>query len=45
LEEIAARTYAWNGRKRQFTREQIGLAAGVLEERGWLGERRHGAGE
>ena len=38
-EEIIARTYAWNERKRQFSERQIRLALAVLREQGWLEER------
>jgi O-acetyl-ADP-ribose deacetylase (regulator of RNase III) len=37
LDELCAKTYAWNERKRQFTSRQIGLAADVLAEKGWIG--------
>ena len=36
LDEVTAQTYAWNDRKKQFTRRQIELALGVLSEQGWL---------
>uniref|UniRef100_A0A831TZ42 Appr-1-p processing protein n=1 Tax=Geobacter metallireducens TaxID=28232 RepID=A0A831TZ42_GEOME len=36
LDDIVAKTYAWNDRKRQFTRRQIALAAKVLERKGWI---------
>lgn len=36
VEEVVARTYAWNDRKRQFTRRQIGLAVDVLAAKGWI---------
>jgi len=35
-EKVIAATYAWNDRKRQFSREQIKLALDVLREKGWL---------
>lgn len=35
LQDVVARTYAWNGRKRQFTPRQIGIAADVLTRQGW----------
>ena len=35
-ETIIAKTYAWAGRKRQFSRHQILLANRVLAERGWI---------
>jgi O-acetyl-ADP-ribose deacetylase (regulator of RNase III) len=42
LEDVVARTYAWNERKRQFTPRQIGIAAETLARKGWaaLGPRR-----
>ncbi|MBF0306369.1 MAG: macro domain-containing protein [Alphaproteobacteria bacterium] len=36
IEAATAATYAWNRRKRQFTPDQIRLAAGVLAEKGWI---------
>ena len=36
MEEIVDRTYAWNVRKKRFTRRQIELAAGLLAEKRWL---------
>ena len=38
LEEVTEQTYAWNDRKKQFSRRQIELALGVLSEKGWLHE-------
>ena len=35
-EELVALTYAWNDRKRRFSPRQIGLAADVLREKGWI---------
>ena len=35
-DEAVARTYAWNARKRRFSRRQIGLAFTLLTERGWV---------
>lgn len=35
LDDIVARTYAWNERKRQFTLRQIGIAAEMLATKGW----------
>lgn len=35
-DEIAARVYAWNERKRQFTRRQIVLARKILLTKGWI---------
>ncbi|MBU0499107.1 MAG: macro domain-containing protein [Gammaproteobacteria bacterium] len=37
LEDVVEHTYAWNARKRQFTRRQIGIAADVLAAKGWVG--------
>jgi O-acetyl-ADP-ribose deacetylase (regulator of RNase III) len=36
LDDIVAKTYAWNEHKRQFSRRQIGLAAEVLARKGWI---------
>ncbi|MBK8131493.1 MAG: macro domain-containing protein [Gammaproteobacteria bacterium] len=36
LDEITEHTYAWNERKRQFTRRQLGIAADRLASRGWV---------
>lgn len=38
LNEITEQTYAWNDRKKQFSRRQIELAFDVLSEKGWLHE-------
>jgi hypothetical protein len=35
-DEVVARTYAWNPRKRQFTPRQIGIAVNVLSKKGWV---------
>lgn len=35
-EDVIARTYAWNSRKRQFTPRQIGIALSVLGRNGWI---------
>lgn len=35
LDDVIARTYAWNTRKRQFTPRQIGIAVAVLSGKGW----------
>jgi O-acetyl-ADP-ribose deacetylase (regulator of RNase III) len=37
LEDAIDKTYAWNDRKRSFTRGQIALAFETLDERGWVG--------
>lgn len=34
-EEVVARTYAWDERKKRFSRKQILLGARVLSERGF----------
>ncbi len=36
VDDVVARTYAWNPRKMQFTRRQIGLALNVLAVKGWI---------
>ncbi|MDA8251723.1 MAG: hypothetical protein M0Z28_21490 [Rhodospirillales bacterium] len=36
LDDVVARTYAWNPRKRQFRRRQIDIAMRVLREKGWV---------
>lgn len=36
MDEIVERIYAWNDRKRQFTRRQIALATDVLKSEGWI---------
>lgn len=36
LDDVVQRAYAWNARKRQFTPRQIGIAADVLVEKGWV---------
>ncbi|MDG9757604.1 macro domain-containing protein [Pseudomonas sediminis] len=36
VEEVVARTYAWNARKKQFTPRQIGIAVDVLASKGWI---------
>ena len=35
-DELVALTYAWNERKRGFSPRQIGLAAHMLTEKGWI---------
>jgi len=37
MEDVMRMTYAWNDRKRQFTKRQIELAADVLSRKGWIG--------
>ncbi len=42
LDDVIARTYAWNDRKQKFTPRQIGIAVDVLAKHEWsgtLGER------
>ena len=34
-DNLVALTYAWNDRKKRFSRRQIGLAADVLTDKGW----------
>ena len=36
IEDIVRLTYAWNDRKKQFTKRQIALAADVLSLKGWI---------
>ena len=36
LDEVTEQTYAWNDRKKQFSRRQIELAFCVLSEKGWF---------
>ena len=36
VDEVQKQTYAWNGRKRQFTPRQIALAIDVLIKKGWV---------
>lgn len=40
VDEIITQTYAWSEHKEQFSKRQIRLALGVLEEQGWLEERK-----
>jgi O-acetyl-ADP-ribose deacetylase (regulator of RNase III) len=37
VDDVVARTYAWNDGKRQFSPRQIGLAVDVLARKGWVG--------
>lgn len=39
LDDVVMRTYAWNERKRQFSKRQISLALDVLVEKNWLDQR------
>ena len=41
-DELAERTYAWNQRKQQFTRRQLGIAIDVLAEKHWINHLRQG---
>ena len=36
IEDVIDKTYAWNNRKKQFSRRQIRLAYGVLAQKGWI---------
>jgi O-acetyl-ADP-ribose deacetylase (regulator of RNase III) len=36
IDDVISHTYAWNGRKRQFTLRQIALAVDVLSRKGWV---------
>ena len=36
IDEVIDRTYAWNPRKRRFTRRQIELAFGILSGKNWV---------
>jgi hypothetical protein len=36
MDEVVARTYAWNDRKRQFSKRQIELAVDVLSCKSWI---------
>lgn len=36
MDDIIRLTYAWNDRKKRFTKRQIELAAGVLATKGWI---------
>ncbi len=36
LEDVVKRTYAWNDRKKQFSRRQIELVINVLARKGWI---------
>jgi O-acetyl-ADP-ribose deacetylase (regulator of RNase III) len=38
LDQLVARTYAWNDRKKQFSRRQIALAVEVLSQKNWIKE-------
>lgn len=36
IDDVVARAYAWNPRKRQFSPRQIGIAVNVLSQQGWV---------
>ncbi len=36
VDDVVKKTYAWNVRKKQFTRRQIELALDVLTQKGWV---------
>ncbi len=36
VDDVVAQTYAWNDRKKQFSRRQIKLAFDVLSRKGWI---------
>ena len=36
VEDIVRMTYAWNDRKKRFSKRQIGLAIDVLSKKGWI---------
>lgn len=36
LDDIVTKTYAWNDRKRQFSRRQLALASEILNRNGWI---------
>ena len=36
LDDVVTKTYAWNDRKRQFSRRQLALASEVLSRNGWI---------
>ena len=36
FDDVVTHTYAWNERKRQFSRRQIKIAFDVLSEKGWI---------
>jgi O-acetyl-ADP-ribose deacetylase (regulator of RNase III) len=40
IDDVIAQTYAWNERKRQFSKRQISLALDLLHDKGWVGEQR-----
>jgi hypothetical protein len=38
IDDMVAQTYAWNDRKKQFSRRQIALAVDVLSRKNWIDE-------
>ena len=36
MDDVVGRTYAWNDRKKQFSKRQIALAVDVLSRKGWI---------
>ena len=36
VDDVVTQTYAWNDRKKQFSRHQIKLASDVLSHKGWI---------
>jgi len=36
IDEVVTHTYAWNDRKKQYSRRQIALAVEVLSRKGWI---------
>jgi len=38
VEDVVAKTYAWNDRKKRFSARQIGIAWNSLRNGGWLSE-------
>lgn len=36
LDDVVARVYAWNDRKKQFSKRQIALAVNILSQQGWI---------
>ena len=43
VEDVVTQTYAWNERKRQFSKRQISLALDMLGSKDWLGDRHFSA--
>ena len=36
FDDVVARTYAWDERKKQFSRRQLKIAVEVLSQKGWI---------